>query len=146
MKHFVILLAGLLFSGAQAGELVHQFVNPSFGGNPFNSSHLLSIAGQQNNYQAPAARSAASTPAAPRTEPPTAADLFIQQVDRLLLSALANRVVNQALGTNNRQLPEDTQVDTGINTISVVNTLGGTEITIVDNVTGKQSVIFVPSF
>ncbi len=34
-----------------ASELVHQFTNPSFGGNPGNSAHLLGLAGTQNQFQ-----------------------------------------------------------------------------------------------
>ncbi len=29
---------------ARASDLIYQPINPSFGGNPFNSSHLLALA------------------------------------------------------------------------------------------------------
>lgn len=36
-----------------ASELSFQFTNPSFGGNPLNSAHLLGIAGSINDYDDP---------------------------------------------------------------------------------------------
>lgn len=42
----------LTFSiGAPAGDLIYQPINPSFGGDPFNSSHLLQTADIQNEYK-----------------------------------------------------------------------------------------------
>ena len=35
---------------AMAQDMVYQPVDPSFGGNPFNSAHLLGIANAQNDY------------------------------------------------------------------------------------------------
>lgn len=132
---FFLICSGV--GTAQAGELVQNFVNPSFGGNPLNGSHLLSVANAINDYKAPA------TPATPKA---SAAELFSQQVDRLIMSALANRLVNKAFGTDTSTLPDTTTLDTGVNTISVVSKDGGTEVTVVDNATGAQSVIFIPDY
>lgn len=58
MKHSMALLAGsLLFGSAAASELVYQPVNPNFGGNPLNGSHLLGNAQAQNDYKDPEASS-----------------------------------------------------------------------------------------
>lgn len=40
----------VLASNAFAGDFVYQPVNPSFGGNPLNSSHLLQMAEIQNAF------------------------------------------------------------------------------------------------
>ena len=48
------LAVGFILSLTQAGwadELKFGFVNPSFGGNPFNSSHLLGTAQAQNTFK-----------------------------------------------------------------------------------------------
>ena len=37
-------------TSAAAEDLVYTPVNPSFGGNPFNSAHLLGIANAQKGY------------------------------------------------------------------------------------------------
>lgn len=36
-----------------ASDLVNTPINPSFGGNPFNSSHLLAVANAINRYKDP---------------------------------------------------------------------------------------------
>ncbi|TVV76780.1 curli assembly protein CsgF, partial [Sphingomonas solaris] len=50
----VSLLCLIGASAPALAEIVYQPVNPSFGGNPFNSSHLLGIANAQNDYKDPA--------------------------------------------------------------------------------------------
>src|SRR5690606_32122233 len=39
--------------GASAGQLVYKPVNPSFGGDPLNSSHLMGLASAQRTATAP---------------------------------------------------------------------------------------------
>lgn len=134
---------------AQAGELTQNFVNPDFGGNPNNGGYLLSNASAQNNYSAPVKSSTTPAPgsaAAAAASKPDTAQQFAAQVDRLVLSALANRLVNQAFGTSTETLPPNSSIDTGINTISVEVTDSGTNVTIKDNATGGQSVISIPNF
>jgi len=46
-----ILLVLWIASSARADELRFGFINPSFGGNPLNSSHLLGTAQAQNTYK-----------------------------------------------------------------------------------------------
>ena len=48
---YIVLLASCAFCGyASAGDLVYQPINPSFGGNPLNSSHLYQGADIQNQF------------------------------------------------------------------------------------------------
>ncbi|WP_238995824.1 curli assembly protein CsgF, partial [Sphingomonas solaris] len=49
-----IMVACAAITSPALAEIVYQPVNPSFGGNPFNSSHLLGIANAQNDYKDPA--------------------------------------------------------------------------------------------
>ena len=44
-------LLGLSGSPLSAADLQFNFVNPSFGGNPFNSGHLLGVAQAQNDFE-----------------------------------------------------------------------------------------------
>jgi curli production assembly/transport component CsgF len=46
---FLISLNGI----AAAGQLVYRPVNPSFGGDPFNSAHLLGTANANDRYKDP---------------------------------------------------------------------------------------------
>ena len=48
----MLLVCGLS-SATTAQDLVYEPVNPSFGGNPFNSAHLLAIANAQNDFERP---------------------------------------------------------------------------------------------
>ncbi|KGD65975.1 curli assembly protein CsgF [Alcanivorax nanhaiticus] len=58
MKMILKVAAGLLLAtGVAASELVYQPVNPNFGGNPLNGSHLLGNAQAQNDYKDPEASS-----------------------------------------------------------------------------------------
>src|SRR5687768_2330768 len=47
-------------SPAMSQDIVYQPINPSFGGNPFNSAHLLGIANAQNTFKDPKATSTSS--------------------------------------------------------------------------------------
>ena len=49
----ILFSAALAPSAAAASDLKFEFNNPSFGGNPFNSAHLLAVANGQNDYDDP---------------------------------------------------------------------------------------------
>ena len=61
----------------------------SFGGNPFNSAHLLGIANAQNDYKDPKATANSSQ-----------ADIFARQLQSRLLSALSSQIVDAIFGAN----------------------------------------------
>jgi curli production assembly/transport component CsgF len=127
-----------------AGELVHNFVNPSFGGNPLNGSYLLSNASAQNDYKD---SQTTTSKKKTTTSSSSSAQVFAQQVDRLVTAALASRLVSNAFGVDPNALPDTiSTLNTGLNTITVTPTETGTEVTIVDNATGARSVIFVPTY
>ena len=140
------LLAGVsLILPVTAAEIVQGFDNPSFGGNPNNFSALMQQAQLQNTHKA---KSTVVTPTVttPTVKPLTTAERFQQTVDSLVISSLANRIVDNAFG--DKGLPQDgSTLNTGLNTISVgTDASGGTTVTIVDNKTGGRSVITIPSF
>jgi curli production assembly/transport component CsgF len=119
---------------ATAQELVYEPINPSFGGNPFNSSHLLGVAGAINDYKDPNARPTTGS---------SQSDLFARQLQSRLLSALSSQITNAIFGEN----PQETgNVDFGGQQISWVRTLESVTVTIVDNATGAETVIEVPTF
>nr|WP_283254912.1 curli assembly protein CsgF [Marivita sp. GX14005] len=74
---------GAILSGpVHAQDLVFQFTNPSFGGNTFASSHLLSLADIQNQHtekEKSASRATSSQ-----------SDLFVRQLQSRLLSSLSS--------------------------------------------------------
>jgi curli production assembly/transport component CsgF len=146
----ILLIAVFSLASAQqvrAGELTQNFVNPDFGGNPNNGGYLLSNATAQNSNTAPVkastATGSASSAAASKTD---TAQQFSEQVNRLVMSALAGRLVNKAFGADAGTSADNTSIDTGISTISVATTGSGTSVTIVDNATGGKSIISIPNY
>lgn len=127
------LAAGILIacsSGAIAQQQVYTPINPSFGGNPFNSAHLLGIANAQNNFKDPNAPDSGSQ-----------SDVFARQLQSRLLSALSNNIVNEIFGPNAQN---NGTVDFGGQTISWVNELGQITVTITDDSSGQSTTIVVP--
>jgi len=133
MKTAVLIFLTTLFaSGAAAQELVYEPVNPSFGGNSFNSSHLLAIANAQNDYERP------------ETESSTSSDLdrFIRSLQSRLLSSLSTQVANAIFGEDAQ---DEGTIRFGDQTVSFVRTLDGIELTITD-ADGTVTVITIPTF
>lgn len=119
---------------AGAQDLVYQPINPSFGGNPFNSAHLLGVAGAINDYKDPNAKASTGT---------SQSDLFARQLQSRLLSALSSQITAAIFGDN----PQETgNVNFGGQQISWVRSLEAVTVTIVDEATGAETVIEVPTF
>ena len=74
---------------AIAGSLIFTPVNPSFGGNPFNSSHLMGLANAENQHK--------PTPAGPAAAL-TASERFAQQLQSQLYAGLAQKVSDAIFG------------------------------------------------
>jgi curli production assembly/transport component CsgF len=56
VSHYIVAGTILLVSlngAAAAGQLTYRPINPSFGGDPFNSAHLLGIASANDRYKDP---------------------------------------------------------------------------------------------
>jgi len=117
---------------AQAQDMVYQPVDPSFGGNPFNSSHLLGIANAQNDYKDPNAASSNSQ-----------ADIFARQLQSRLLSALSSQIVDAIFGENPQ---ESGTISFGGQTIEFVRSLTEVTLTITDDDTGEVTTIVIPTF
>ncbi|WP_238995839.1 curli assembly protein CsgF, partial [Sphingomonas solaris] len=113
-------------------EIVYQPVNPSFGGNPFNSSHLLGIANAQNDYKDPASTATTSD-----------ADLFARQLQSRLLSALSSQITDAIFGANPQ---ERGTITFGGQTISFVRSLESVQLAITNNTSGEVTNIEIPTF
>lgn len=119
-------------SAASAQDMVYQPIDPSFGGNPFNSSHLFGIANAQNGYADPNSRTATSQ-----------ADIFARQLQSRLLSALSSQIVDAIFGENPQ---ESGVISFGGQTITFIRTLSEVTLTIIDNETGEETEIIIPTF
>ena len=114
---------------ARADELVYTPINPSFGGNPFNSGHLLGVANAQNDYSAPRSKE-------------TQAEQFVRLLQSRLLSAVASQVSDAIFG-------EDAQPSGQIvydNQQVQWETLGDSiRLLITDTTTGAVTEIIIPN-
>lgn len=125
----VMLLS--LGAPALAQELVYTPVNPSFGGDSFNSAHLLGIANAQNKYRDP------NAPVQSNSQ----MDQFLRQLQSRLLSSLAAQV-NDAIFGDNPQ--ESGTITFGDQIITFVRGLDSVRLTIQDLSTGTTTEVIIP--
>jgi curli production assembly/transport component CsgF len=88
---------------ARAVDLVYTPINPSFGGSPLNSSHLLGLANAQRDATASDAKTTTGTGGTGSGDTgggDSDVDLFIRQLQGRLLSALASQVTEAIFGDN----------------------------------------------
>lgn len=119
-------------SPAFAQDLVHEPISPTFGGNPFNSNHILGTANAQNDTRDPNARSNDSQ-----------ADIFSRQLQSRLLSALSSQIVDAIFGENPQ---ESGVISFGGQTIEFFRSLDSVTLIIRDDTTGEETRIVVPLF
>jgi len=117
---------------AAAQDITYQPIDPTFGGNPFNSSHLLGIANAQNKDKDPSAQKSTSQ-----------ADIFAQQLQSRLLSALSSQIVDAIFGENPQQ---HGTIQFGGQTITFDRGIDAVTLTITDDGTGEVTTIVVPTF
>ncbi|MCK0100014.1 curli assembly protein CsgF [Qipengyuania sp. S6317L1] len=117
---------------AMAQDLVHQPISPTFGGNPFNSNHILGIANAQN-----------------KTTDPNAVDrndqssIFARQLESRLLSALSSQIVDAIFGENPQ---EQGTITFGGQTIEFFRSLDEVTLVIRDDNSGEETRIVIPLF
>ncbi|HAY07908.1 MAG TPA: curli assembly protein CsgF [Hyphomonas sp.] len=116
---------------ATAQELIYKPVNPSFGGDSFNSAHLLGIANAQNDYKDP------NSPTTGNSQ----IDQFLRQLQSRLLSSLAAQVNDAIFGDNPQQ---SGTITFGDQVITFVRLLDSVQLTITDNTTGAVTEISIP--
>ena len=127
MYSLLLTCAVLGMSHAGATEIVYTPINPSFGGNPNNSAHLLSIAQAQDSFKAPVA---------------TPVEAFNLSLQRSILSRLSSQVLTTMFGTSTT-LAVGTY-DTAGFTIKVVDTGNGTlSLTSTDKASGAVSTFVI---
>ncbi|KQN30299.1 hypothetical protein ASF00_05870 [Sphingomonas sp. Leaf34] len=115
---------------ATASELVYTPINPSFGGNPFNSAHLLGVATAQSKYKDPTALNSSDP-----------ASQFLRTLQSRLLSSLATQITDVIFGDNAQQ---SGLIRFGDQEISFVRGIDSVTLTITNNADGSVTVIVVP--
>ena len=125
-------LLAFAVSPAIAQDITYQPIDPSFGGNPFNSAHLLGIANAQNKYKDPSTQTNNSQ-----------ADIFARQLQSRLLSALSSQITDAIFGDNPQQ---HGTISFGGQTIVFDRGLEDVTLTITNNDSGEVTTIVVPTF
>jgi curli production assembly/transport component CsgF len=94
--------AAMICTKGVAGDLVYAPTNPSFGGNAFNSSHLLGLANAQNERKRQEEVRKEHEREAKAAERASSAnfDRFLHTLQSRLYSSLAQQVSNAILGEN----------------------------------------------
>jgi len=118
---------------ASAQDLVYEPVNPSFGGNPFNSAHLLGIATAQDDNEPPVDEMMEETQA----------ELFVRQLESRLLSGLAREVTDAIFGDDPQ---ESGVVEFDDQRIEFERGLDSVTVQIFDATTGQTTEIILPIF
>jgi curli production assembly/transport component CsgF len=128
-----LLAAVVAFAAPVAAQdLVHRPISPTFGGNPFNSNHVLGVANANNNTRDPRAASTNSQ-----------ADIFARQLQSRLLSALSSQIVDAIFGDNPQ---EQGTISFGGQTIEFFRSLSEVTLIIRNDTTGEETRIVVPLF
>jgi curli production assembly/transport component CsgF len=126
---FALLL--LCCAAPASAEILYKPINPSFGGDPFNSSHLQGLAATENLFK-PDSKSTTQSKS----------EQFLSMLESRLYSSLASQVADAIFGDNAQPHGTITFED---QTIVFDNT--GTQITlqITDLTTGKVTNISIPT-
>ena len=144
MRHLILiislvtLLVGLGPSERTwASELVHDFVNPAFGGNPLNGPFLLNTATLQNSFTE-------EDGGLVRLPDDLLGD-FEARLNRSILSRLSRQLVEDIFGEDGGGITTGT-FDIGDLTLVVEEDLDGVLINITDTLTGDATTIQIPFF
>ena len=120
----------LATSSAFASDMTFEFNNPSFGGNPFNSNHLNTIASAQNDFDDP--------DAIDRSDPSAQ---FVRTLQSRLLSALASQITDAIFGENAQ---DQGLIKFGDQEVSFVRGLDSVNLTITNFIDGSVTEIVIP--
>ena len=116
-------------TSASASEIRYKPINPSFGGDSFNSGHLIGLAQAQNGHEAP-------------EEPDDLLENFERTITSSLISRISFQIADQILGEDAQESGQFTLGDTIIN----FSRDGGiVDITLFDGVTGQETTLQVPT-
>jgi curli production assembly/transport component CsgF len=136
MRAIAIACAAALIwvTGASASELIYQPINPSFGGNPFNSDHLLATADIQNKYEDDDEDRAGLPQLSPSEQ-------FARTIQSRLLSRVSLEIADRIFGEDAQDSGEFRFADT---VITFNRQDGIIHLVLFDEATGSETVIDIP--
>jgi curli production assembly/transport component CsgF len=113
-------------------DLIYKPINPSFGGDPYNTNHLQGLAASQNQYKQKAEKTASQS----------TSERFLSMLQSRLYSGLASQVADAIFGPNAQQSGTIVFDD---QTISFANDGSSIHLTVIDASTGKTTTILIPT-
>lgn len=128
----LVLGCFVVASPVMAQDLVHTPISPTFGGNPFNSNHILGTANAQNDTTDPDA-----------VDRNDQSNIFARQLESRLLSALSSQIVDAIFGDNPQ---EQGTITFGGQTIEFFRSLDEVTLIIRDDDSGEETRIVIPLF
>jgi curli production assembly/transport component CsgF len=127
-----VLSAPLLLSVPAAGQdLTYEPINPSFGGDPFNSSHLLQLSQRQNEFDNPEP-----------FEQRSAQEQFADSLERRILSRTSQTITDRIFGEDAEERGNFT---VGSQEIQFQQVGDQVEITLRDLDTGATTNLTIPT-
>lgn len=130
-RRYILPVFAVIATHSAMADMVYRPINPSFGGDPFNSSHLNSLATAQNLHKQ------SST-----TTTQTASERFLSMLESRLYSSLASQVADAIFGENAQ---DDGTITFDDQQVHFHNTGTEIQLTITDFITGKVTTITVPT-
>lgn len=121
---------------ALASDLVYQPRNPSFGGDPFNSSHFLGLADRQNRFDG------ASSSGGISRDP---GDQLVRRLESRISSAIAQQAADAILGQGD-DMSDSGTIEFGDQRIEFNRGVESIHLTIIDKAAGTSTEISVPKF
>ena len=115
-----LISCSLVAAPALASKLTYQPINPTFGGNPLNTSHLFARAEAINDYEDPDRTSSGTSSVSS------------------LLSSLQSRLLSELISSG-----EPGSLETDDYTLTITDNDGFLTITVIDKSTGESTTIEV---
>lgn len=134
----IAVLAIAVAAPAAAQDFVYAPLNPSFGGSPLNSQHLLATANAQRSATARDAPSRDAMDSLGRVGR-TDAELFLSQLQGRLLSQLAAQATNAIFGGDGDETSGEVRF--GDTTVTFNRSLTEIELIIFDGITTTEIVV-----
>lgn len=136
-KWIFALLAGIVPFLLHGSELTYAPINPSFGGYSGNGTYLLNSAQAQNDHKDPNSTNPFDT---------DSLENFEETLNRLILSQLARRIVDEAFGTGTGLGDGGTFASDNF-TLEIDNTDPSLIVVIItDTITGEITTIEIPTY
>lgn len=123
----VLIFFAFMATVANSSELIFQFTNPSFGGNPLNGSFLLQQAQLQNKFKE-------------KTEEKS----LLEQFEPMYQAQYLSKILDDAYENNGANLVDGATYTVGGLQITVTKANNVITLVVLDPATGRQTTFQVP--